>query len=1556
MTAHTPALLLRWSGLSLAGAALLLSLAVGAQPAAEPTGPLPLENHYQPFAGEPFFLLSDATYGSAEVAQVRLEVNSPQQLENAGGVDLRVYSLTDPLRFLQQQRNLHRVQVQGRSASPGLANTLTHLWDSWVVKSRLAWRRLFSGDARLAVTAQAPALKTPATLTRPSTFEEPAQYQPLPGLTVVERLRYPVQSAKPIQPPKGLALAGSSSEFINPSAGNVMVPVGRRAPGLYLVEAMAGNYRATTLLFVSDSVAVTKVAGDQMLVWTAQRHSGAPVAGSEIVWTDGVGVLKSGKTDARGLVSLDRRSPEQTYVFGRDPAGGVFISENFYYDSEIYAAKVYAVTDRPLYRPGDTVLVKVTGREFRSARQSVALPDAALALTLADPSGQVLNQQQLRFVSGQGAAARIALPDNAVAGGYELRLAMSDDVYTAAFRVADYQKPHFEITLLPDKADFVTGDKVSGKLQLNYPDGKPVAKARISLSARSQQLTMVDGELDYGGPFPLKLSQEELETNSSGVASFSLPAATQPSRYLLTALATDGAAYRVRVSKEVLVERGAAAWRMNADRQFSAPGQAVKFTLAASQREVSTTANATTPTAPAAPTRWDWLRLEDRSKASGQLIAGQPLSLSFAQPGSYSLQLRDAQGRIVGGTSHWVSGDGIKAPAGSVAMVFDKPRYQVGDTAQVLLSFPEPVDHALLSLERDRVEATALLGASADWVRSERLGPTQWKLALTVREDMSPNMTLSVAYVKNGDYVFQNAGVLVAQPRVAVAFRTDKAVYAPGELVQVTVSTAVAGQPVAADVTVSVVDEMIYVLQPEIAPTIDEFFFHPRRNNVRTSASLSFIGYDLATRQLGVLPTSRQVNQRAVKVLERPRRDNIDTAAWEPKLRTDSSGKASFSFRMPDSLTRWRLTGRAMDAQGTVGQQVAWLRSDKPFYAKWTSPQWQRVGDQAQASIAVFNQTGTEAKLQWEATGPGVSRQDSLSVRPGINFVSLPLDATAAGTLGLKLVLKKDGKLVDQLELPVQRLPVAWRSQREQLLDLRSGAAALAVPADATRLQLSFSGDPASGALSRWMDDLISYPYGCVEQTASRLLPLSIALQSLSPAQQSLAPELTQRLSTARLALAQLAGPQARFGWWGRDMQPDAFVTVYAYYADWRATRALGTRLPDDHWARLLDVMAKDGSSLSPLQNALALSWMRDMGLPVGGMVTARAEQLAAASPAQPVSLRKGSLMMTEPAADDTRDMAMVLLAHEAKAQASASVKKAADEAAARLQTLDRPLVQALLLFTGRSSPANVQALLGRVHADLATMDKAQTLLWLQAAMGGGQTAAAAAGPALPLPWQRGVSASGQTVWRWPAGLALPSQFSLPAGSTVGAAWLSYESSDPKPAGLPLRIERSLWRVVPQVKSAAPAAAIGVQGINDPATDGRLRIKLDPVAPGTPLSSDALYLDQLIVSSDKVQRWAVLDVALPPGAAVEGSTWGLDLDGAAGASQPLERARHQPTAQGYAVPLESLAPGQPVVIRHLLRFAQRGNFKLPPTRVMKMYEPEAQALDASGRWVTMEVR
>ncbi len=48
-----------------------------------------------------------------------------------------------------------------------------------------------------------------------------------------------------------------------------------------------------------------------------------------------------------------------------------------------------------------------------------------------------------------------------------------------------------------------------------------------------------------------------------------------------------------------------------------------------------------------------------------------------------------------------------------------------------------------------------------------------------------------------------------------------------------------------------------------------------------------------------------------------------------PSLTTDKQGKAYFTFLMPDSLTRWRITARGMNGDGLVGQGRAYLRSEK---------------------------------------------------------------------------------------------------------------------------------------------------------------------------------------------------------------------------------------------------------------------------------------------------------------------------------------------------------------------------------------------------------------------------------------------------------------------------------------------------------------------------------------------------------------------------------------------------------------------------------------------------
>ena len=196
-----------------------------------------------------------------------------------------------------------------------------------------------------------------------------------------------------------------------------------------------------------------------------------------------------------------------------------------------------------------------------------------------------------------------------------------------------------------------------------------------------------------------------------------------------------------------------------------------------------------------------------------------------------------------------------------------------------------------------------------------------------------------------------------------------------GDTVTVDIDTRTpSGQGAAAVLSLGVVDDMVYALQPELAPSLNSFFFHLRRNNVRTHSSLAFISYDEAIDPRQAESIARGQQERAVKVLERPRRDERDTAFFDPAVRTDASGHARVSFTMPDALTRWRLTAKAYGqgaADGLLGERRAYVQSDKPFFARWTGANWLREGDQTQATVTVFNQTGQSADLELVAQAEG---------------------------------------------------------------------------------------------------------------------------------------------------------------------------------------------------------------------------------------------------------------------------------------------------------------------------------------------------------------------------------------------------------------------------------------------------------------------------------------------------------------------------------------------------------------------------------------------------------
>ena len=90
--------------------------------APNPTLSAPDPSNYESarVTGQPFFLLTDSSFGSGQTAQVRLEApgDSRDTLAGYGGADIIVYKVPHPLAFLKTQKNLHRIDIKPEYRGP----------------------------------------------------------------------------------------------------------------------------------------------------------------------------------------------------------------------------------------------------------------------------------------------------------------------------------------------------------------------------------------------------------------------------------------------------------------------------------------------------------------------------------------------------------------------------------------------------------------------------------------------------------------------------------------------------------------------------------------------------------------------------------------------------------------------------------------------------------------------------------------------------------------------------------------------------------------------------------------------------------------------------------------------------------------------------------------------------------------------------------------------------------------------------------------------------------------------------------------------------------------------------------------------------------------------------------------------------------------------------------------------------------------------------------------------------------------------------------------------
>lgn len=149
-----------------------------------------------------------------------------------------------------------------------------------------------------------------------------------------------------------------------------------------------------------------------------------------------------------------------------------------YRDYEYNQTKVFAITDRPVYRPGQPVRFKFWVRHAKYDQPDTSdFAGQSFAMRITDPKGQKILEKNFTADKYGGFDGEFPLPADTTLGVYQLSL--PGHGHGTSFRVEEYKKPEFEVTVEAPAEPVMLGEKISATATAKYYFGAPVTKGKV---------------------------------------------------------------------------------------------------------------------------------------------------------------------------------------------------------------------------------------------------------------------------------------------------------------------------------------------------------------------------------------------------------------------------------------------------------------------------------------------------------------------------------------------------------------------------------------------------------------------------------------------------------------------------------------------------------------------------------------------------------------------------------------------------------------------------------------------------------------------------------------------------------------------------------------------------------------------------------------------------------------------------------------------------------------------------------------------------------------------
>lgn len=1143
-----------------------------------------------------FYLSSERVFAPGQKATVKLETAGVDELE------FRVYELEDPRTWFNKQRDLHRpAEETGKPTFSTLS--LLRIGAKERLQSLLRdVRKEFGPEGRQLLKKSFQSVHTAADT------------------------RVPVSPARKRAPRLSSHRLVDSWLHIPPARNGwiydeIALPFSK--PGAFLIEATDHKHIAHAVVLISDISIVTKQSAKELLVWTVNPGSGEPVPQVDVEVLVGGKTRFTERTDQDGLARIELEDVNQPVIYARKKNSFTLLDPQFY-PAILPEPRTYVFTERPIYRPGQEVFWKGFARDMEGERYII--PPAAteteqrnVQVEAIAPDGKSWHRSVVQMSERGSFDGRFSLPEEPTMGTWQLVVTVNGKRHAGQFKVMSYVKPEVNLDVHLHDNVVRTGDAVAGEVEGSYFFGAPFPNAEVKITATRTRWVIpwyVDAEYSwYYSEAEYRNTRREvvfettctLDQDGRCPFEFKTDDADEDYTYVVEATATDPMGKTVSGSDSLQLTTGAFRLVLDTAARLVKPGQTQTLRIRAedySRRPVVTPLEIVI----SGKRLGEDGVLETVELARETLQTGPDGSVSYDLPtarGGYfevDAKTKDDRGtKIVASTFLFVSEDDQPLPFSpdDIEIITDRRSYFAGDDALVLILTPAPASHVLFTVEGGDLYRAEVLQAKghASLVR------------VPIRAMQTPNFYLS-ATTMVGDGIYTRTRNVVVPPTeqiLSVEVAPDRPEARPGEKVTFRVHvTDAKGNPAEdVEVALSVVDEAIYAISSELAVPMEGFFFPRKRNNVRTSDSLSFRFFGYAknlNRKSASLDGPRRNAFGAMKMQNGDaRRVFRDTAAFIPSLVTDKNGDARTTISLPDNLTTWRATARVMSRSTQVGFGKGKLRVKKDLMLKIALPAHLQQGDSGTGKLWVQNLTDTpldiDLRVKSRDLDPPVSssanesRSDQSASRFVLTGNDVPNRVTLKARENRSIPFQWNALRPGQVFLEASARAGALRDELQKTFEVSEWARPVRMTATGMnaagassvrhRLRLPDSSELKDASLQvdlvasqvaairGALPYLVEYPWGCTEQTMSRFVP-ALAAQEVFKRLGLQLPKASEKRERALVMgqerVWQLQHDDGSWGWWEQG-KGDVWMTAYVLDGLAQA-RTLGETLPSEELSR----------------------------------------------------------------------------------------------------------------------------------------------------------------------------------------------------------------------------------------------------------------------------------------------------------------------------------------------------------------------------------------------------